>query len=125
MNNVSNSQTEILNSTNINAVRGLIAKKQSDKPLFVSSTSVITDMDHHPYTRWYRGVYYYPNPIVMEREAGWRTINNSCYEPHQPFQPEPEPNSCFQSACTTVYPCFGEENKTNRRINEMCIVKNY
>ena len=125
MNTPTDSLTEDLNSSNINSVRALIMRKQSDRPLFVSSTNVVTDMDHHPYSRWFRGVYYYPHPIVMEREAGWRTLNNTCYTPHSQVYPEPEPKTCFQSACTTVYPCFGEENKTNRKINEMCIVKNY
>jgi hypothetical protein len=58
---------------------------------------VVNDMDHHPYTRCFRGVYYSSEPIVMEREAGWRPLHNKCYNPGMVVKkrpllcPEPEP----------------------------------
>lgn len=33
-----------------------------------------TDMDHHPYTRFFRGVYDNPRPVVHSRHAGVRSV---------------------------------------------------
>ena len=101
--------TAKLNQQSIESVRREIAKKITSRPYFANADTVdnvITDMDHQPYTRWFRGVYYYPDPIIMEREAGWRPIRNSCYGLVMPPQENPEPHHCFEAPCTTTFPCY-------------------
>ena len=54
------SLTEQVNSANISSIRHQINMKNCSTPYFGTindAESVITDMDHFPYTRFYRGVY--------------------------------------------------------------------
>ena len=107
--------------------------KTSDRPYFATNKSVmniVTDMDHHPYTRWFRGVYYYPDPVIMEREAGWRQQKNACYGLVMPQKPEKEPNHCFEIPCTTTLPCYpdylakySDRDALNVMINKTCILQ--
>ncbi len=46
-----------------------------------SITHTMTDMDHFPYTRYFRGVYNQSKPVVMDREAGFRARQDNCYKP--------------------------------------------
>lgn len=87
--------TANINRHSVESIREEIKKKISG-PYFANSqtvNNVVTDMDHHPYTRWFRGVYYYPDPIVIEREAGWRPLDNRCYSIISPPREEPH-RSC-------------------------------
>jgi len=100
--------TPTITQTNIESLRGEIQKKING-PYFANSTTVnkvITDMDHHPYTRWFRGVYYYPEPVIMEREAGWRPIQNVCYTVNIPNRGEEPhracPNSTFEPGLINI-----------------------
>jgi hypothetical protein len=68
--------------------------------------SVITDMDHFPYTRFFRGVYHSSNPIVFEREAGWRPTRNNCYKGKHCIKKNSYPNNCWEYPCSTVLPCY-------------------
>ena len=95
---------------NINLVREMIEKKEClDKPFFATSKyieGIITDYDHFPYTRYFRGRYNYDKPIVSEREAGYRVrhdnnINKTCSY----VIDDDKPNVCFQDACSVVFPC--------------------
>jgi hypothetical protein len=123
--------TAKLNQNSIESVRRQISKKIGPGPYFANADtvdSVITDMDHQPYTRWFRGVYYYPDPIIMEREAGWRPIRNSCYNLEMPPQPSQEPNHCFEVPCTTTFPCYpkyltkyADKEALDVMINNVCI----
>jgi hypothetical protein len=81
-----NDLTARLNEHSIEFIRSQIQKKLNGPYFSTNSatTNVVTDMDHHPYSRWFRGVYYFPNPIIMEREAGWRPRRDSCYEIVEP-----------------------------------------
>lgn len=126
--------TARLNQNSIETVRSLIAKKNS-RPYFASGSTiknVVTDMDHHPYDRWFRGVSYFPEPIVMEREAGWRPRHDGCYKLMIPPVEEEEPYHCFEAPCSTTFPCYPEyqsrfegQRNLNALINNNCIVKNY
>lgn len=101
--------TPKINQQSIESVRHEIAKKISSRPYFANGDTVdnvVTDMDHHPYTRWYRGVYYYPDPIVMEREAGWRSRRDLCYEVIAPQVKSDDPHHCFEVPCSTILPCY-------------------
>jgi len=105
--------TPLLNMHNVNSVRNMILSKKGCDPFFANNLSclnAITDMNHHPYTRFYRGVYYYPDPIVFEREAGWRKLSNNPREYVPQTKPD-FPNDCFQPACTTIYPCYSKYKK--------------
>jgi hypothetical protein len=128
-----NNLTSKLNQQSIENMKQQIRLKTSPNPYFATNKTVlntITDMDHFPYTRYYRGVYYHPDPIVMEREAGWRNINNSCYEQRKDIQKEEEPKHCFEVACTTNFPCYpsyfskyADKNELDVMINNACIIE--
>ena len=114
---MSNPKTPIINDSNINHVRSQIKAKNSPYIYYstiADSETTITDHDHFPYTRYFQGVSESPEAIVGEREAGFRKVNNSCYNlnPKPPFDTNPYPynypNHCFQSACSTVHPCYPE-----------------
>ena len=123
--------TSKINHDSIEYIKRSIEKKTSDKPYFANKNSimkVVTDMDHHPYHRWYRGVYYYPEPIVMEREAGWRKIENDCYDLVIKREAEKQPNHCFEAPCSTTFPCYPEylvkyadKDALDVMINKACI----
>lgn len=118
---------------NINAVKHEI-KMKTEKDNFMANgsyvKSIITDQDHHPYSRYFRGVYYFPEPIVMEREAGWRPLQNNCYDMVVPYEVEEPPINCYENACSTILPCYPsyETNYKNssslsKTINQACIVQ--
>lgn len=125
--------TPYINQNNIESVREEIKKKIGWRPYLANNLSVthsITDHDHHPYSRWYRGVYYYPDPIVAEREAGWRPMQQQCYTPNHIPMPDPVPEHCFQAACSTIFPCYpkylakyADKNSLDIMINKACIVQ--
>lgn len=124
--------TPTLNQNNIESVRKYIGQKISWKPFFANNldvTNSVTDFDHHPYSRWYRGVYYYPDPIVLEREAGWRPQEQQCYNPNYIPKKDPVPQHCFEAACSTIFPCYpqylakyADRDKLDSMINNACIV---
>ena len=93
---------------NIEHVRSQIAAKTKGVlPFYASANAaplVVTDRDVFPYGRFYRGIANSSNPVIYEREAGWRRRNDSCYEPQRKFDLE-TPNYCWQTACSTVLPC--------------------
>ena len=106
--------TSILNKNNVENIRDQIRQKNQSSPFFATSTDVIhtiTDYDTFPYHRYYRGVVDVTQPIVAEREAGWRQRHDSCYDVSESRKSNvrlTNPNNCFQSACSTVYPCYPE-----------------
>ena len=74
--------TPFYNYYNVTNIKDQIQKKTNHTPYFATeqnTSTIITDQDHFPYTRYFRGVAHVPRPIIMEREAGWRPINNQCY----------------------------------------------
>jgi hypothetical protein len=99
-NNVNN-----INKQNIDYVQNLILEKQKSSPYFVPTTNVITDYDVFPYTRWYRGIASESRPIVAEREAGWRPRRDNCYKPPPNAISTKPRHLCFESACSTTFPC--------------------
>lgn len=95
-------------SHNVSTVQHEIAKKLNyNIPYYATHSSiqgVMTDMDNFPYKRFFRGVYYNDRPVVLERETGWRPLNNPCYR-DQVVNDVKEQTYCWQSACNTVQPC--------------------
>lgn len=56
-------------------IQQMIYDKNSYEPYFVNGKDikvVLTDMDHFPYRRFFRGVYDDPVPIIHSRFAGYR-----------------------------------------------------
>jgi hypothetical protein len=96
------------NQTNADFVHGLIQEKNVSTPFWATADlvgNVITDRDKFPYNRSFRGVYNSATPIIAEREAGWREIDNQCYK-SKTFFPSPYPEHCFQFPCSTVFRCI-------------------
>lgn len=123
------------NRQNIDSVRRLIAQKIGDNPYFATNESVlgvVTDRDHHPYTRYYRGVYNHDEAIIMEREAGYRQEINPCYKPVKQHVPDPSPDLCFEPPCSTTFPCYASDRarfkglkEENEITNKMYMVQYY
>lgn len=66
---------------NDDIIKRLIASKVSTTPSYVTVGMIpMTDNDHHPYTRWWRGNYASDKPIVMDRIAGFRRNKQECYK---------------------------------------------
>lgn len=126
--------TDNMTNVNVATVRTEISKIRQEDNLYRATSDsilpVLNDMDHHPYTRFFRGVYYYPDPVIMEREAGWRPQEEACYGLQIPPKRDVQPNHCYQSACSTVYPCYPEylEKDSDKPLldtllNKACIVQ--
>ena len=104
-----------LNNQNYDNVHKMIQNKNSSCAFFATSAnaeSVITDYDHFPYSRWFRGKYNSDVPIIAEREAGFRRRNDSCYKMIRCGDaPMEKPRICFQYPAGTNFPCVPcEEN---------------
>ncbi len=122
-----------MSDNNLNNIRSFILKKKSSLPYLSTledAKTVITDMDHFPYTRFYRGSYLSSMPSVFEREAGWRPIHNKCYSINLPKPIAPYPNHCFQMPCSTEMPCYPQLNERiadrdaiSLESNRTCIVQ--
>lgn len=127
--------TPMINQQNVEYIRGIIEQKKNYcRPYYATSKTVlntITDQDHFPYTRYFRGVSYYSDPIVFEREAGWREVKNPCYKTVGcETLPSPYPNHCFESCCSLIVPCYpnaqrryADKNAMDVQLNNACIVE--
>ena len=123
--------TKHMTNHSLNSIRNMINLKNNHMPFYATATDVtnsITDMDHFPYSRFYRGEYASNKPIIFEREAGWRNTHNNCYRNEQPNTKESNiSNLCFQPACSTVYPCYNtklcEKDLLDMTINNTCITQ--
>lgn len=116
--------TPLINNNNISQIHKQVIAKKSYKPYFATyedSSNIITDMDHFPYTRYYRGIYNESNPVILEREAGFRVTHNNCYSNSNNLYNlynlyDIKNDICFQTACSTVLPCHNSNRK------DKCIV---
>jgi hypothetical protein len=126
--------SEIINSINTDNVMALKKNKRSDAPYYATmstATSVLTDYDSFPYGRWFRGQYQNSEPIVAEREAGWRMREDACYRAEFGTRvPQNYPQHCFETACSTVYPCmtnfdtdFSSSDKKKAVLNRECVIQ--
>ena len=122
--------TPDINQHNVDNVRRQIQLKKGSKPYHATMTQavqVLTDYDTFPYPRYFRGVPDSNAPIVAEREAGWRQRRDSCYQVKEPIglpQYPPYPNNCFQTACSTVFPCYPEYSSRYADLDAMHLVLN-
>jgi hypothetical protein len=92
-------------------------KMNPNVPYYASSCTIsngpITDYDHFPYKRNFRGIYNIPSPVALEREAGWRPRVDSCYK--ELVEPVTcNKNYCWQYPCSTVFPCKKDPAETGK-----------
>lgn len=122
------------NERNIDNIRYQIFLKNQSSPYFSTiktNKNVVTDFDVFPYNRFFRGEPLSTQPIVAEREAGWRPRNPECYEPEY-YRNEKlkqhdikTPRNYFQPPCSTVYPKYVSENDisfSDIKLNENCVI---
>jgi len=114
--------------------RQIELKKQSE-PYYANisdAKEIITDYDTFPYSRWYRGIPESSNPIIAEREAGWRVRHDDCYNDTKSCFVKQDliPEHCFETACSTVFPCFpgylkkySDKKALDVMLNDVCIVQ--
>lgn len=99
--------------TNMRYIRELIKKKQSSTPYFATESTIsgfVTDFDHFPYTRHFRGEYNNSMPVILGRDVGWRPRRDECYRYVSDKNIQvAKPNHCFAGACNSVKPCRPEE----------------
>lgn len=118
----------------VNSVRNAINQKLNYAiPYYGRNNTVrnmVTDMDQFPYNRFFRGKYNSEQPIIFDREAGWRLRNDNCYKGVLGWAEPQYPNHCFEAPCSTVYPCFGpnfmasaSEGSKNVALNRLCVNK--
>jgi len=123
-----------ITANSVNFVRSQIVMKNDTKIPYYGRINtvknVITDMDSFPYQRYFRGVYNSSEPIVFEREAGWRPRENQCYREALSYNLPEYPNHCFETACSTVYPCYpqylrkyADKNELDVFLNRKCVDK--
>ena len=121
-------------SKSVNAVRdGINAKLDYSTPYYGRKDTVrnmVTDMDNFPYVRFFRGKYDSEYPIVFNREAGWRVVQQQCYQGALGYKEPPYPNFCFEAPCSTVYPCYPDYLQKNSdkfaldvQLNKLCVMK--
>lgn len=121
--------------SNVENIRRQIAKKQGSEPYWSvedNALNALTDYDVFPYTKWFRGNYKSTEPIVAEREAGYRKRQDNCYKITNPETPANinYPNHCFEVPCSTVFPCYPkyaqrmlDRDAMNVAINKSCVTQ--
>lgn len=99
--------------TNKEFVERMIRRKQCSTPYHSTGadvSNIVTDMDHFPYTRFYRGNPDSDCPIIFEREAGWRAVDNNCYKKQENLVVHHCPDHCWQGACSVILPCYQDKH---------------
>lgn len=122
-----------INTMNVDNIRSQIAIKKGCAPYHATinqAAEVTTDYDTFPYPRWWRGVTGLSQPVIAEREAGYRPRHDNCYKIHESPNQVPYPNHCFEAACSTVYPCYpsylnryADREALDIMLNNSCIVQ--
>jgi len=126
-----NNQKIIQNDMNQKIIQNeMLNKTYYGKPYYATNQTVgktTTDFDNFPYDRWYRGSYTNPKPVIIEREAGYRFVENNCYRDKIVYEKN-YPEHCFETACSVVYPCYpqylrkyADQNKLDVMLNRTCV----
>jgi hypothetical protein len=99
-----------------------IYMKNSSNPYHNSQHiyNIRNEYDSFPYPNWFKGIPESENPIISEREAGW--IPKSKKYENKKYQVD-KPTTCFQSACSIIYPCYMQDN-SYILLNKACIPEN-
>ena len=86
---------------------------------------VVTDVDHFPYTRFYRGVYNDTSPHIWEREAGFHLLDKSSYRRNVTFDVAPH-RGVTQIPCGTILPVHTRDSAAYSRLSNkdsFCVQK--
>lgn len=67
--------------------------------------STPTQVNHFPYTRFFRGDYRQPYVQFFDREAGWTPQDNACYKNIYRETKSLPPDYCYQAPASVIYPC--------------------
>jgi hypothetical protein len=126
-----NITSSVININNVQNVRNQIEHHRHGKFTTINEVqNITTDYDVFPYPRWFRGEYKNSNPVIAEREAGYRPLQPNCYQTKQNIVNEKYPNHCFESACSTVYPCYpdylaklSDRSAMNVLLNKACTIQ--
>jgi len=104
---------------NIERIRKEIFLKNSNNPYYVNQTiySIRNEYDQFPYPKWYKGVAESDKPIIADREAGWIPKRHKEIVKKEKDTPV---EMCFQSACSTIYPCYSQDN-SYLYLNKACV----
>jgi len=123
----------VLSEQGTDHINFLIKRKMDSEPFLCNKNivkNIVTDIDHQPYTRYFRGVYHSSEPKIFEREAGWRPRNDDCYNINYIIEDEQDIGHCFETACSTKFPCFtkfqakyNDKNKLDEIIHSNCSVE--
>lgn len=98
-------------------------KKNQNLPYYGTSKDVEyihTDMDHFPYKRFFRGVFYESHPVVMEREAGFSLRRDEMYKHATPIVSKPV-SYCWQFPCSSVTPCKTDKEDDKEIAKKECL----
>ncbi|MBL4898208.1 MAG: hypothetical protein JKX76_01045 [Colwellia sp.] len=96
-------------------------------PYFASrdiAVAIVTDMDVFPYQRHFRGEYDNSNPVIFDRESGVRLVDNNGYIPRFVSVKEEAPSLCFESGCSTHFPCYPEYQRKYADSNALAVTLN-
>ena len=123
--------SNLINERNVSNIRKQISQSRYGKLTTENEvTEIITDFDTFPYPRWYRGEYQSSHPVIAEREAGYRPIENQCYDVQRNKITKTYPNHCFEGPCSTVYPCYpqylaklSDREAMNVLLNKSCTIQ--
>ena len=66
--------------SNVENIKEQINRKKDINPYFSTKENIkgiITDHDHFPYRRFYRGKAELDKAVVIDREAGWRYVDKN------------------------------------------------
>lgn len=112
---MNNSKTELEYEKNKNYIQEEIRKKiDYSQPYYAQPTSVETDMNVFPYTRFFRGDSKSLEPIIIDREAGWRMQDH----PQKTVQEKGKyPMHFFEPPCSTLYPVYSLDYTGGMRNN--------
>jgi hypothetical protein len=113
-----------ITTNNIKAIQQRVYFKTNlNTPFYATGQcveSVLTDMDHFPYKRYYRGIFTSDTPVIFEREAGFRPRQDKCYV--QLAIPEKSvPNYCWQYPCSSVKPCKVDKDEDKEKSKKECL----
>ncbi len=113
--------------TNLEYMKALA--QQPGKPFLAEAHHILlsppTDIDHFPYTRYYRGEHLSDLPIAHTRQAGYRELKNSLYvspnpedscssylNPKKEFESAiPFTSTLFEGGCTRTLPSYHPDNR--------------
>lgn len=100
-----------VHQNNINLQTQIELKQNIAKPFFATQNtigSVISEYNVFPFNRWYKGNAYSTEPIVDDRNAGWRVAKHPKMESPNvyPFTQK----TTFEPPCTTQFPIENESH---------------